>query len=60
MQVLFLSVLLVKFSVEDGKSHWMSGLVLIGKFGGQSLLSVSLTAFSSCLYPHRGLVLACP
>ncbi|KDR70211.1 hypothetical protein GALMADRAFT_76464 [Galerina marginata CBS 339.88] len=30
--VLFLAVLLVKFSVEDGKSHWMSGLVLIGVY----------------------------
>ncbi|KAG5642864.1 hypothetical protein DXG03_002009 [Asterophora parasitica] len=28
--VLFFSVLLVKFSVEDGKSHWMSGFVLMG------------------------------
>lgn len=27
--MLFLSVLVVKFSVEDGKSHWMSGIVLI-------------------------------
>ncbi|EIN10818.1 calcium/proton exchanger [Punctularia strigosozonata HHB-11173 SS5] len=29
-QCLFLSVLLVKFSIEDGKSHWMSGVVLVG------------------------------
>ena len=28
---LFFSVLLVKFSVEDGKAHWMSGVVLVGK-----------------------------
>jgi len=28
--VLFFSVLLVKFSVEDGKSHWMSGIALTG------------------------------
>ncbi|KAJ8515897.1 hypothetical protein ONZ45_g6746 [Pleurotus djamor] len=27
--VLFFAVLMVKFSVEDGKSHWMSGVVLI-------------------------------
>lgn len=27
--VLFFSVLLVKFAIEDGKSHWMSGAVLI-------------------------------
>lgn len=25
-----MSVLIVKFSIEDGKSHWMSGVVLIG------------------------------
>ncbi|EEB92606.1 hypothetical protein MPER_08860 [Moniliophthora perniciosa FA553] len=30
--VLFFSVLLVKFAIEDGKSHWMSGVVLIGKY----------------------------
>ncbi len=29
--VLFFSVLLVKFSVEDGRAHWMSGVVLVGK-----------------------------
>ena len=31
-QCLFLSVLLVKFSVGDGKAHWMSGVALIGRF----------------------------
>lgn len=30
--VLFFSVLLVKFSVEDGKSHWMSGFVLVSVY----------------------------
>ncbi|KAF8184800.1 Sodium/calcium exchanger protein-domain-containing protein [Pholiota molesta] len=30
--VLFLSVLVVKFSVEDGKSHWMSGIVLMSVY----------------------------
>ncbi|KAF8650672.1 hypothetical protein AX16_005129 [Volvariella volvacea WC 439] len=30
--VLFFSVLLVKFSVEDGRSHWMSGLVLLAAY----------------------------
>ncbi|KAH8099299.1 Sodium/calcium exchanger protein-domain-containing protein [Cristinia sonorae] len=29
---LFLSVLIVKFSIEDGKSHWMSGVLLIGVY----------------------------
>ena len=28
---LFFSVLLVKFAVEDGRAHWMSGVVLVGK-----------------------------
>ncbi|KXN84121.1 Vacuolar calcium ion transporter [Leucoagaricus sp. SymC.cos] len=30
--VLFFSVLLVKFSVEDGKSHWMSGMALVSVY----------------------------
>ena len=30
--VLFFSVILVKFSVEDGKAHWMSGVVLVGEY----------------------------
>lgn len=31
-QCLFFSVLLVKFSVEDGKAHWMSGFVLVAVY----------------------------
>ena len=31
LQCLFFSVILVKFLIEDGKSHWMSGLTLIGE-----------------------------
>ncbi|KAF8965371.1 Sodium/calcium exchanger protein-domain-containing protein [Flammula alnicola] len=42
--VLFLSVLLVKFSVEGGKSHWMSGLVLIAVY--------ILIAVSFWYFPH--------
>lgn len=30
LQCLFFSVILAKFLIEDGKSHWMSGLTLIG------------------------------
>lgn len=30
--VLFTSVLLVKFAIEDGKSHWMSGTLLIAVY----------------------------
>lgn len=29
---LFLTILIVKFCIEDGKSHWMSGLVLLGVY----------------------------
>ncbi|KAF8347393.1 Sodium/calcium exchanger protein-domain-containing protein [Amanita rubescens] len=39
---LFFSVLLVKFSMEDGKSHWMSGLILIGAY---SLISLAFWNF---------------
>jgi len=30
--VLFFTVLVVKFSVEDGRSHWLSGLALISVY----------------------------
>ncbi|KAL0959263.1 hypothetical protein HGRIS_014533 [Hohenbuehelia grisea] len=30
--VLFFSVILVKFSIEDGRSHWMSGMALVCEF----------------------------
>ncbi|KAF6752901.1 calcium ion transporter [Ephemerocybe angulata] len=30
--ILFFSVLVVKFSIEDGRSHWMSGLALISVY----------------------------
>ncbi|KJA22559.1 hypothetical protein HYPSUDRAFT_202123 [Hypholoma sublateritium FD-334 SS-4] len=42
--VLFLSVLVVKFSVEDGKSHWMSGIVLVAVY---VLVAVSFWHFPS-------------
>ena len=32
LQCLFFSVILAKFLIEDGKSHWMSGLTLIGEY----------------------------
>jgi hypothetical protein len=32
LQCLFFSVILVKFLIEDGKSHWMSGLTLVGEY----------------------------
>ncbi|TEB27931.1 calcium/proton exchanger [Coprinellus micaceus] len=30
--ILFFSVLVVKFSIEDGRSHWMSGIALIAVY----------------------------
>jgi Ca2+:H+ antiporter len=30
--VLFFSVILVKFAVEDGKSHWMNGVALVAVY----------------------------
>jgi len=30
LQCLFLSVLIVKFAIEDGRTHWMSGTALVG------------------------------
>jgi Ca2+:H+ antiporter len=68
MQVLFLSVLVVKFSVEDGKSHWMSGIVLICKRYALSVcqsnnakLSPSFLALSySCLHSSSSIVLVLP
>ncbi|KAF9531314.1 Sodium/calcium exchanger protein-domain-containing protein [Crepidotus variabilis] len=44
--VLFLSVLVVKFSVEDGKSHWMSGIVLVSTY---VLIAVSFWYFPNNL-----------
>lgn len=29
---MFLSVLIVKFSIEDGRSHWMNAVALIGVY----------------------------
>lgn len=46
-KVLFFSVLLVKFSVEDGKSHWLSGVVLIGRFPSQPLVCSILISISA-------------
>ncbi|KAF5348369.1 hypothetical protein D9758_010887 [Tetrapyrgos nigripes] len=40
--VLFFSVLLVKFSVEDGKSHWLSGVVFVAVY---TLIALSFWHF---------------
>ncbi|KAF8154734.1 Sodium/calcium exchanger protein-domain-containing protein [Crassisporium funariophilum] len=54
--VLFFSVLVVKFSVEDGKSHWMSGLVLIGVY---VLIALSFWNFPETVRMIQGQVLEC-
>ncbi|PFH51602.1 hypothetical protein AMATHDRAFT_142145 [Amanita thiersii Skay4041] len=54
--VLFFSVLLVKFSVEDGKSHWMSGLVLIGAY---ILIALSFWNFPETTRLFQGQPLVC-
>ncbi|KIY70881.1 calcium/proton exchanger [Cylindrobasidium torrendii FP15055 ss-10] len=43
---LFLSVLLVRFATEDGRTHYMSGILLFGSY--------VLIAFSFWYYPHEG------
>ncbi|PBK72363.1 calcium/proton exchanger [Armillaria solidipes] len=43
---LFLSVLLVRFATEDGRTHYMSGILLFGTY--------VLIAFSFWFYPQSG------
>ncbi|KZV79543.1 calcium/proton exchanger [Exidia glandulosa HHB12029] len=43
---LFLSVLLVRFATEDGRTHYMSGIALLGTY--------VLIAFSFWFYPSNG------
>lgn len=43
---LFLSVLLVRFATEDGRTHYMSGVALLGTY--------ILIAFSFWFYPSNG------
>ena len=38
MQCLFLSVLMVKFVVNDGRSHWLNGVALLGVY---ALISIA-------------------
>ncbi|KAJ7143740.1 Sodium/calcium exchanger protein-domain-containing protein [Mycena epipterygia] len=54
--VLFLSVILVKFSVEDGKSHWMSGVVFIAVY---ALIALSFWNFPDTIRMFQGQALAC-
>ncbi|KAI4518866.1 calcium/proton exchanger [Schizophyllum commune Loenen D] len=54
--VLFFSVILVKFSVEDGKAHWMSGVVLVGVY---FLLALSFWNFPDAPRMLQGRELMC-
>ncbi|KAF8995975.1 Sodium/calcium exchanger protein-domain-containing protein [Cyathus striatus] len=54
--VLFFSVLLVKFSVEDGKSHWMSGLALIATY---ILIAISFWYYPGEIRTLQGQPLLC-
>ncbi|KAJ3569226.1 hypothetical protein NP233_g5193 [Leucocoprinus birnbaumii] len=53
--VLFFSVLLVKFSVEDGKSHWMSGIALVFYI----LIALSFWHFPEMHRISQGAIIAC-
>jgi hypothetical protein len=50
---------MVKFSVEDGKAHWMSGVLLIGKSYSSLSVVSALTAVTVIrrVRPHRTFVL---
>ncbi|KAJ6494045.1 Sodium/calcium exchanger protein-domain-containing protein [Mycena vitilis] len=54
--VLFLSVILVKFSVEDGKAHWMSGVVLMAVY---ALVALSFWNFPDTVRMFQGRELVC-
>ncbi|KAJ7708377.1 Sodium/calcium exchanger protein-domain-containing protein [Mycena rosella] len=54
--VLFISVILVKFSVEDGKSHWMSGVVFIAVY---ALIALSFWNFPDTVRMFQGHELIC-
>ncbi|KAH8827613.1 Sodium/calcium exchanger protein-domain-containing protein [Flagelloscypha sp. PMI_526] len=54
--VLFFSVLLVKFAVEDGRSHWMSGTVLVCVY---VLIALSFWNFPETTRVLQGTPLGC-
>lgn len=55
-QTLFLSVLLVKFSIEDGRAHYLSGVALIGMFSS-FLCLIPINPFLRCLFDYCYLLL---
>ncbi len=55
-QVLFLSVILVKFSIEDGKSHYMSGVALVGSYLLARLRKSHVANFVFSRVPHYRVV----
>ncbi|KAJ7474704.1 Sodium/calcium exchanger protein-domain-containing protein [Mycena latifolia] len=54
--VLFLSVLLIKFAVEDGRAHWMSGVALIAVY---ALIALSFWNFPDTVRMVQGQALLC-
>ncbi|TFK26082.1 calcium ion transporter [Coprinopsis marcescibilis] len=54
--VLFFSVLVVKFTVEDGKSHWLNGLALISVY---TLIALSFWGFPDTPRLIQGQPLPC-
>ncbi|KAF9025790.1 calcium/proton exchanger [Hymenopellis radicata] len=54
--VLFLSVILVKFSIEDGKSHYMSGVALVAVY---LIIALSFWNFPETVRMIQGAPLLC-
>ncbi|CAL8577101.1 hypothetical protein XPA_002948 [Xanthoria parietina] len=50
--MLFVSVLLVNYLIQDGKSHWLEGVLL--------LVLYMIIAVAAWFYPDQGLVTECP
>ncbi|KAJ3534843.1 hypothetical protein NMY22_g6742 [Coprinellus aureogranulatus] len=54
--ILFFSVLVVKFSIEDGRSHWMSGMALIAVY---IMIALSFWNFPDPTRLIQGVPLVC-
>ncbi|KAL8847153.1 MAG: hypothetical protein Q9221_007783 [Calogaya cf. arnoldii] len=50
--MLFVSVLLVNYLIQDGKSHWLEGVLL--------LILYVIIAVAAWFYPDKGVVTECP
>lgn len=54
--ILFFSVIAVKFAIEDGRSHWMSGMALIGVY---VIIALSFWNFPDTVRLIQGSPLPC-